>query len=260
MIRRTAIASVPVIAAVAVALAAPAVAAGGHHQVPGAAVRKVLRVHDSPGQPGEPGQPGKPYGSCSLVVPATVRVVRPGTTVPVRLTGGCAVEAHPSTVAGWYIGPEQAPVDYLFFDFTNRSSWEVFSFTPLGTRTWQGDGAFDADSEKELDYTQNAPRTTVKVGSWAGLSTSRKGAKVTLNTRVVRYSTDRDQNIVWAGANAVIQYRAVGATSWTGLKNVKTGAKGTASYTYTSSATRDYRVVYGEVAYVWGATSPTSRR
>ncbi|MBO1755085.1 hypothetical protein [Allobranchiibius sp. CTAmp26] len=251
MIRRSAITVVPVVAALGVALAAPAVAAGGHHPVPGAAVRAMVRTH---------AKSAGPYGSCSLVVPAAVRVVRPGTAVPVRVTGGCAVSAHPSTIAGWYIGPERAPVDYISFDFSNRSSWEVFSFTPLGTRTWLGDVAFDADSENERDYAQNAPRTTVKVGSWAGLSSSRKGNTVTLSTRVVRYSTSRDENIVWAGENGVIQYRAVGGTAWTALKNITSSAKGTASYTYTSSAARDYRVVYGETTYVWGATSPTSRR
>ena len=251
MIRRTAVAAVPIAAALVLALAAPAVAAGGHHPVPGAAVRAALQTHKDT---------AKPYGTCSLVVPAAVRVVRPGTTVPVRLTGGCALKADSSTVAGWYIGGQDEPVDYIAFDYSNRSSWEVFSFTPLGTRTWSGDGAFDADSENERDYSQNAPRTTVKVGSWAGLSTSRKGSTVTLTTRVVRYSTDRDENIVWAGENGVIQYRAAGATTWKALKNITTGAKGTASYTYTSSATRDYRVVYGETTYVWGATSPTSRR
>ena len=250
MIRRTAIAVLPVVTALGVALAGPALAATGHRPAPDASVHARLQAHPHSAS----------YGSCSLVVPTAVRVVRPGTAVPVRLTGGCALHADSSTVAGWYIGTSDEPVDYISFDNTNRSSWEVYSFTPLGTRTWLGDGAYDSSSDKEGGYTQNSPRTTVKVGSWAGLSTTRKGNSVTLDTRVVRYATAYDENIVWAGESGVIQYRAPGATSWTSLKNVRTGSRGTASYTYTSSATRDYRVVYGEAAYVWGATSPTSRR
>ncbi|MBO1767710.1 MULTISPECIES: hypothetical protein [unclassified Allobranchiibius] len=268
MIRRIAIATVPAIAALGVSLAAPAGAAGARPSVPSPSVRSHLHSHKASGQ--------SPYGTCRLVVPATARVVRPGTAVPVRVTGGCALHADSSTLAGWYVGTSDNPSDYIFFDFSNRATWELYSFTPLGTRTWRGDGALDADaasapgegsdptsggsSGDDAGYAQNAPRTTVKVGSWAGLSTSRKGNTVTLRTRVIRYSTGRDENIPWAGQVGVIQYRASGATKWTALKNVRSNAAGVASYSYTSSAARDYRVVYGEAQYVWGTTSPTSHR
>lgn len=197
----------------------------------------------------------KPYGTCSLTVPNAVRIVRTGTAIPVRLTGGCTLRTD--FLAGWYVGDYEDPADYIFFGQTTTGAWQAFAFTPLGVRTWMPDGAVDEDDHS---YLQNSPRTTVKVGSWAGAWTSRVGAKVTVNTQIVRYSTAYDVTFPWASKTGIIQYRPTGARSWTNLKQVTTNSSGTASYTYTSSAKRDYRVVYGEATYVWGATSPTVTR
>ncbi|MDQ2852584.1 MAG: hypothetical protein M3Y49_17990 [Actinomycetota bacterium] len=248
---RAAIAVVPLVLTLGAALGAPAYAAdstahNGQHR---SFVKERALVH------GHGSADAKPYGSCSLIVPSAVRVVSSGRAVPVRLTGGCTL--HPDVYSGWYVGSYDDPADYIFFGGVNRTSWQLFAFTPLGTRTWTPDAASDVDDHV---YSQNSPQTTVKVGSWAGLWTSRKGSKVTVNTRTVRYSTARDVNIPWTSTTGIIQYRPAGGSAWSNLKQVTTNSAGNASYTYTSSAKRDYRVVYGEAAYVWGATSPTSQR
>ncbi|AKU17595.1 hypothetical protein VV02_19995 [Luteipulveratus mongoliensis] len=202
-------------------------------------------------------QPGIPViGSCYLVVPATARVVQPYSPIAIRLTGGCAISDRPN--AAWTVGPDDRAYDFAYFDHARTGTWNLFVDTPLGKRTWKGNFAYTYDETAQ--YTQNAPVTTVKVGSWAGLSTSRSGSKVTINTRTVRYSTSYQQPIAWAGATGWIQFKAKGASTWKTIKNVTTNSSGTYAYSYTNSGTGDYRVVYAEAAYIWGATSPISNR
>lgn len=248
--RVIALAAIPLSLALGAATAghADAAARGDHNRAYHSLQSKIRAMADEPALP--------TIGTCKLVVPTTARVVQPEYEVPVSVTGGCAL--HDGPIADWYVGSDQNPSDYILFDNTKRSTWDLVDSTPLGARTWKGDVAFDYD--EQYQYTQNSPQTTVKVGSWAGLNTSRSGSKVTLNTRVVRYSTAYQKNIPWAGETGVIQYKPFGGSTWAGLKNVTANSSGNYSYTYTSSAARDYRVVYQEATYIWGATSPTSRR
>ncbi len=254
MIRRlAAAAAVPMIAGLGVALAAPAHADAGSNS--------KKNVHSKTFQRGAAKvQAGSPtisfYGSCRLIVPRTARVVQDFYEVPVRVTGGCAL--HPGPTAIWYIGRNfMDSTDGIFFDDAKSSTWDLYNDTPLGTPTWTGLGAVD---DNDNFYSQDAPRTTVKVGSWAGLQTKRSGNTITIDSRAVRYATSLDYTIPWAGQGATIQYRTIGSSIWTNLKLATTNPKGAITYNYTTTAKRDYRVRYNEAAYIWGATSPTSRR
>lgn len=253
-LRRTAIAAAPLIAALAVA--APASASPGQVTDHRSLMRAAAKINAS-------GTSGA-YGTCSLVVPAKVKVQESFFAVPVRTTGGCAL--HPGLKAIWYVGQDLPTSDEgVLFENTYRSDWFVLgstfgdsyenvSTTPLGTRTWRGFAAVDAENHS---YTQNAPQTTLKVASYAGLQASRANGKTTLNTRAVRYATSLDRNIAYAGETGVIEYRPVGGSAWTSLKNVVTNSSGAYSYSYATSQTREYRVVYDEKTYIWGTTSPT---
>ncbi|UIJ33960.1 hypothetical protein [Allobranchiibius sp. GilTou73] len=204
----------------------------------------------------QPHAAGSSYGTCSLVPPARVRVVQQFALFNNRLTGGCVLHNGPSAI--WYIGDSLGQsISSVLFDHETSGVAPLFAETPLGQQTWKGWIAFDAEGH---NYTQNTPTTTFKVGSWAGLQTSRSGSKVTIDTRAVRYATSLDYNIPWANETGVIQYRAKGGSAWTSLKSFTTNSAGATSYSYTSTATRDYRAVYTEQSTIWGATSPTSQR
>ncbi|UIJ36105.1 hypothetical protein [Allobranchiibius sp. GilTou73] len=248
--RSVALAAIPLTLALGAATAGHAVAVtgDGRHDSNRSLPSTMRATTDRPDLP--------TIGSCKLVVPAAVRLVQSEHAVHVSVTGGCAL--HPGPLAWWFTGDARHPADSIVFDDEKRADWAMFNDTPLGTRTWEGDRAFDEGAFHQ--YTQDAPQTTVKVGSWAGLHASRSGRKVTLNTRVVQYSTVYEVPVPWAGATGVIQYKTVGGSTWTGLKDVVADKSGNYSWSYTSSAARDYRVVYKEATYIWGATSPTSRR
>lgn len=247
--RLTAIAAVPVIAAVGVALAAPAGASPIRHQNHRTWLRTAAahtRVTDAVA----------PAGSCNLSVPATARISTFETDIPASISGDCA--SKDGLKALWYTGPNLNYSDNgIPFEGSSTGTWYLYADSSLGTRTWNGWVAVDGDNNV---YTQNAPKTVIKVVSYAGVSTSRAYGKTTVNTQATRYATSLDENIPYSGATGLIQYRTVGGSTWTGLKNVTANSKGAYSYTYTTSQKRDYRVVYNETNNVWGSTSGTSTR
>lgn len=249
MIRRlTVAAAVPIIAGLGVALSAPANAAGGQQSNHQALLRAAARI--------APSAAVGPSGACNLVVPTTGRVGKFITEIPVQATGDCA--SQPGLNAIWYVGSNlTTSVDGVIFDGSAKGTWGLFSDTQLGTRTWKGWAAVDGATNS---YTQNAPTTTVKVVSYAGLHTTRAGGRTTINTRVIRYATSLDETIPYAGETGLIQYRPVGGSTWLGLKNATANSKGLYSYTYTTSQKREYRVVFNEATYVWSSVSPTSTR
>ncbi|MDQ2852711.1 hypothetical protein V3G39_01395 [Dermatophilaceae bacterium Sec6.4] len=271
MIRRVAAAAaLPMIAGLGIALAAPAHAITDHttsgSTTPGHSAQRQAMQHQSLQRAAAKIKANKTsadspldgpfYGSCRLIVPTTARVVQDTFEVPVRVTGGCAL--HPGPLAIWYTGPSfEDATDGIIFANEKSSTWDLYRETQLGTRTWKAYGAID---EAGNSYSQDTPKTTVKVGSWSGLQTSRSGNKVTLASRTVRYATSLDRNIAWADESGTIQYRANSGSAWTNLKTFKTNSAGATSYSYNTSQTRDYRVVYNENPYIWGSTSPTSRR
>ncbi|MBO1767921.1 hypothetical protein [Allobranchiibius sp. GilTou38] len=255
MIRRlAALGALPAIAALGVAVTAPAGAATTtrtvHHVSRQAMIRNIARIH--------PAASGTPYGTCKLVVPSTIRLTSDFEGDPSdmpSLTGGCVL--HGVVTASWYAGGDNVSDAAYTVLFDTDIIDESENLDYVGVMTWKGRFAFD---DQGHTYTQNAPVTTVKVGSWAGLQTSRSGSKVTINTRAVRYAYSLDMNIPWASETGVIQYRAKGGSTWTDLKAFTTNSAGATSYSYTSSATRDYRAVYTEQPYIFGTTSPTSQR
>lgn len=253
MIRRlTALGAVPALAALGVAVTAPAGAVTTtrtvHHVSRQTMLANIAGVH--------PATPGTPYGTCKLVVPTTIRLTgNPDSFGIPSLTGGCAL--HSVVTAAWYAGGNNVSDAAYTVLFDTNFSDTFADLGYVGVMTWKGRFAFD---DQGHTYTQNSPVTTVKVGSWAGLQTYRSGSKVTITTRAVRYATSYNKNIPWASETGVIQYRAKGGTTWNNLKSFTTNSAGATSYSYTSSATRDYRAVYTEQPYIWGATSPTSQR
>ncbi len=249
--RYVAVGALPIIAGLGIAMAVPAQASASHDRTPAARNAAKLKAHV--------GGASSYYGSCNLVAPTTARVIKGNSSLPVSVTGGCAL--HPMDFAVWELSgavqDSEVAFDTVFFIGSYRTTWDTSNLSPLGTRAWVGYGAADTNDH---EYSQNAPKTTTKVGSWAGLQTKRSGNKITLDSRAVRFATSLDYNIPWAGQGATIQYRTVGSSIWTNLKLATTDSRGAISYSYTTTATRDYRVIYNEAAYIWGATSPTSRR
>lgn len=214
-------------------------------------VRESARAHNAD----DPGDVPV-IGTCHLVAPATVRVTQPVAYLPVRLTNGCASGDYPYAL--WYVGPHTYPSDFIAFEAARTSTWEMWDDTPLGTRTWQPDGAWS--NNFGAAYRQNSPQTTVKLGSWAGLWTARSGNTVSISTQVNRYSTSWQRVIGWGGASGMIQFRPSGTTTWKNLKTVTADGAGIYRYRFSNSVRGDYRVVHYATPQVWEATSPIASR
>ncbi len=196
-------------------------------------------------------------GSCKLVVPAKVRVSQPFYEVPVSVTGGCAL--HPGPNATWYPNAGKFQGDLINFEGSKHAGWGISgNATKLGFRTWYGGGA--SNVPYTYSYSQDNPVTEVRVGSWAGMWTSRSGERVTLNARAVRYATSLGRVIPWAGQTGYVQIKPTGTNTWTNLTTVTTGSDGNARTNYWDNGTADYRVTFYGSPWIWDATSPTSRR
>ena len=196
---------------------------------------------------------------CSLVIQSTVSIGAAYAEIPAKQGPNCAAAAV--TEASWFAyhpGVLTGPVNGVIFEGDNRSmAVAIFGTAPLGKWMWEPSGAFAG----VVPVGQDGPYgTDVRLASAAKVAATRVGTKVTLTTTATRYWAGGNRFIGWAGARGTIQWRTPGTTTWAGLKAVVSTAAGTYSYTYTSSAVREYRLVLTPVSTIWGSTSPALRR
>ena len=127
----------------------------------------------------------------------------------------------------------------------------------MGPRTWRGDLAVDDRSQTVPQYTAH---TDIRLSSYGRVAVTRSGSRVTVKSTAMRYWQGGSKFIGWSGARGQIQWRTPGSSTWHGLKEVYSNSSGTYSYTYATSAVRDYRVVLRAVPTIWESTSPAVRR
>lgn len=192
-------------------------------------------------------------GSCNLVVPAQVRISSPFQQITASVTGTCTRYGS-NFDAYWDAVGAASLSDSLWFNGPT-TKWDVHSYTALGVRTWKPGDSIEWQTLQK--FTQNAPKTDIRAGSWSSLRASRSGSKVTLSANGTRWSTSWEKPIAHQ-TTATIQYRNAGSSTWNTLKTQS--VNGAFSYSYKTSATRDYRVTYNASKYIWAATSPTVRK
>jgi hypothetical protein len=207
--------------------------------------------------PAADGAPPKPTaGGCSLSVPSRVAIVSPFRSITVRLMPNCAAAGTIS--ATWDgIHPTQGPQEFLWFDESATEYWDLYDWDALGRWTWRPSGAHDGNYD---DVAQNTAYSDIKIGSWAGLTATRSGQRVTLNASVARYATSYDRYIPWAGAAGQLQYRIKGTSTWRALAGVRTNSAGKYTYSRNWGAALEYRVYFPATAYIWNVATPTVYR
>lgn len=189
---------------------------------------------------------------CTLSAPAKVFIARPYTVVNLKASGSCTRGGAIWDAVHSYYGP----TDMALFDGTTKDTWELYDWDHLGTYTWRPSIAQDANYN---DVSQNTVKTSVRLGSWSYVGATRSGSRVTVKTQVNRYNPDTSRHTSYNKVPATIQYRTPGTSTWHNLKTVTSSSAGKASYTYTSTAKRDYRVVVKDSPSVWGSTSGAKR-
>jgi hypothetical protein len=198
-------------------------------------------------------------GTCSLYVPSRVSMGQPYRGITVRLGPNCA--AAGVVWADWDgYHPTQGLEEILLFDHTSSETWNLYDWQPIGRWQWRPDGAWDSNY---TDVYQYGPYyTDIRLASYGRVTATRYGSKINVRTSAARYWQGGSKFIGWSGARGQIQWRTPGTTTWHGLKEVYSSSSGTYSYTYTTSAVRDYRVVLYNATNntIWGSTSPVVRR
>ncbi len=193
-----------------------------------------------------------------MYAPSRIAIGQPFRTYLVRLGPNCA---QPPRVdyASWYgYHPTQGLQVVMIYDGTTAEYWDVDSYsTPPGRWTWRPSAAWDINLDDVYQYTTY---TDVRMASYGRVTATRIGSRVNVRTTAMRYWGAGEKFIGWSGARGQIQYRTPGTTTWRGLKEVYSYSNGTYSYTYTTTASREYRVILRDVSTIWGSTSPVVRR
>ena len=199
--------------------------------------------------------PASAAGTCSVNTPTRWTISSPFKTAAISLAGDCATGTH----ASWDAYAANGLEDFLDYDGTRTEYLDVYDdYATLGRWTWRPGGCFNADFTAEC--TQNTRTMDVRLGSWSGLTATRSGSRVTLATSTARYAYTVDKFVPWTNVRGTLQYKAPTGTTWTSLKYVYPASNGRFSYTYTTTSTRDYRVVFPDASVIWGHTSATARR
>jgi hypothetical protein len=197
-------------------------------------------------------------GTCSMYVPSRFSIGQPYRDITVPQGPNCA--AARVVEAFWFAyHPTKGDVGLGagYQDSARSTKITLVDTMPIGRWTWQPSVAFDANFHDVYLYTTY---TDVRLASYGRVTPTRSGTKVNVKTTAMRYWQGGHKFIGWSGARGQIQYRTPGTTTWRALKDVYSTSTGAYSYTYTTSAVRDYRVVFGDVSTMWGSTSPIVRK
>ncbi|MFC0629266.1 hypothetical protein [Kribbella deserti] len=196
---------------------------------------------------------------CTLLVPAKIRVVTPNTAVTFREGADCKRAGVVSSSWRAYNPDNVKPFPPTArFEYGSTSMVHQWPDHYWGLWRFKPQWAWDDDVNQVA--TQNTPATWVKMGSWAQVTATRVGSKVTLRTSSARYAHTSNKFVAWAGSVGQLQYKAPGTTTWKPLKSVKSSSLGKYAYTYTSAAARDYRVYFVDATLIWGGPSATVRK
>jgi hypothetical protein len=198
--------------------------------------------------------PASAAATCSVNAPTRWTISSPFKTTNISLGSDCAAGTH----AAWEAVASSGTVDALVYDGTRTEPFDVYDDDPLGRWTWRPADCFSADFSEQC--TQNTRTMDVRLGGWSGLTATRSGSKVTLTTSAARYAYSVDKFVPWTNVRGTVQYKSPTSTTWTSLKYVYPASNGRYTFAYTSSSTRDYRVVFPDTTLIWGHTSATLRR
>ena len=194
--------------------------------------------------------------------------------VPSRLSITTGEKDYTATLSGCAGNVDWASVDLsrvggpsyesygLWFDGDGTPGGRTAHFTVYDTnrvgtyKTVSGNGA-TRDDFSSLAW--HSASTSLRYGSWTGISTSRAGSRVTITTAVSRY-VEFEGREHYAGRLMTFQARHSVHDGWSTIGYARTNSSGRAAITHTTSRVNYYRVVLTDTSTVWGSASGMSRR
>jgi hypothetical protein len=187
-------------------------------------------------------------------LPARVSIDRPSVQVPVVLRGCDGIADYASASV---FGP-RGSVEFLIWDAGRTDYWTLYDWyeTPGTYNTNDGDGYVTG----YVPAAWRGDTTVVKYGSWAGISASRVGTRVTLSAYVTRYNPAGNNFVPYGNRVIAFQHCLTDVSGCSTLAYAVTNSAGRATITVNAPALRSYRVTYGDSTQFWGATSARARR
>jgi len=197
-----------------------------------------------------------PGGSCSIKVPARVKIDRPFQHVRATLRDDCY--NNDWSYASWEVVHSYYGPDGIFiFDGNDSANWDVYDWDHTGRYNIEAEPGSSWDTEYN-DLTQNTATSIVRFGSRTGLSVSRRGSYVTLRAHVTRYRSSAEAFRPWRKATR-LQYRSADG-AWHTLKTRTTARNGYVSVRLRAPHARVYRASTTGISTTWGSSSAAHRR
>jgi len=197
-----------------------------------------------------------PQCTVTLHLQARVSLTKSTTKVPVKITG-CAGRLFDAVAA--LNDPQHHQWSDLGWDEHHRSHNAIFKISDAPPR---GTYKIAAQNGSSTDHQQiiwgNDPSTVVRLGSKASISTSRKGSKVTISSKVSHFSGSGWK--AYTHKTVGFQIRAVGSKKWKTIGFGKTSSTGRVSLRHTAAHSAYYRVSVSSTNSYWGSISGSSRR
>ena len=189
---------------------------------------------------------------CSIVAPTKIAIDREYREVPLQLTSSCA--ASGTVYAAWDVmHSTKGWQNVAIFENATTAPLDVYDFDPTGSYTLRPAVAFRANYSS---VTQNTATTRVKLGSRLPTTITRPSGRLTFTATARTWSPRVSAWSSRANATVSLRYQAPGTTTWTWVKDGTTSSTGQVTLSVTPKSGK-YRLVIGETATAWGATSIT---
>jgi hypothetical protein len=216
-------------------------------------------------QPAHAGVPSAVEGAtatCSMKIPAKLKIKAQYYNVPITANADCASLGMKS--AHWEGTQPNDPVTE-FIDFPDDDTGSTTAtklllddeVTPIGKVDWKGVGAHNTQGNP---IGQANTSTWTKYGAWSNVVTSKTGPTVSVTGQIGYYNHRDNRYYRWPYKTGILQYAENGSKVWHNLSSFKTNSKGEYTVSYKPYVVRQYRLYVYETAAFWDELSKTVTR
>jgi hypothetical protein len=195
---------------------------------------------------------------CTIILPTKVVVTAETVTSPVKFGSNCA--ASETDVAGWDLNHSAGYVDTIVFaaeEFADGvSSTDWFDVDPMGRYVIAGAGAYRAD---ETEVTQNSRVALVKYGSRLVTTVTRTRTGLSWAVTAQQWSGRSHAYVARPRVTVGLFHQTSTSAAWKYVKSVTTTSTGRATVSLGTTKTGNYRLVVAETPTIWASYSKSVR-
>ncbi len=201
--------------------------------------------------------PAQAADSCGITISPRVVIDAPYEKIPVTYGGDCV--ANEAAAAWAAVHSYEGPTDFVIYDYAagddRADFFEHYDWEPLGSYSVDPGGAYSNTDDREL-Y-QNAPTTTMKLGTRVALAVTRSGGRAYFTTTTSAYSPASDAFRRYPNAKVAVQFKSCVSCVWSTLRLGYTNSSAAWSFNIASTKKFYFRGVLYSGPKAWDAQGST---